>query len=32
MCFIQDPPPIYDVTAYTSRTPSDLTGFDIFIM
>ena len=30
--FIQDPPPINDVTASTSRTPSDLSGFDIFIM
>ena len=30
--FIQDPPPINDVTASTSRTPSDLSGYDIFIM
>ena len=30
--FIQDPPPINDVTASTNRTPSDLSGFDIFIM
>ena len=29
--FIQDPP-INDVTASTSRTPSNLSGFDIFIM
>ena len=32
ICFIQDPPPINDVTASTSRTPSDLSGFDIFVM
>ena len=32
MCVIQDPPPINDVTASTSRTPSDLSGFDIFVM
>ena len=32
ICFIQDPPPINDVTASTSRIPSDLSGYDIFIM
>ena len=31
MYFIQDPPPI-NVAASTSRTPSDVCGFDIFIM
>ena len=29
---IQDPPPINDVTTSTNRAPSDLSGFDIFIM
>ena len=32
LCVIQDPPSINDVTVSTSRTPSDLSGFDIFIM
>ena len=32
MYFVQGPPLINDVTASTSRTPSDLSGFDIFIM
>ena len=30
--FIQDPPPINDVTASATTTPSDLSGFDIYIM
>ena len=30
--FIQVPPPINDVTLSTFTTPSDLSGFDIFIM
>ena len=32
MYFVQGPPPINDVTASTSRMPSDLSGFNIFIM
>ena len=30
--YFLDPPSINNVTASTSRTPSDLSGFDIFIM